>query len=222
MTEPRWTAGGWDAPALPAPLRVPMAVAAALAVLAVAVLAAGHYRDSGPDWFDAWLTPAMRDVGAPAFRLALVIDFAGEPGGSAILMAGVVLALLAAGRRRAAVVAVAGSGAAVTATTLLKPVVGRRIHEVYHAFPSGHTALATALALVVGLVLADRLRLGRPAGTLLALTAAVLAAAAMAWSEVVLDAHYPTDAVGGCCTAVALVAATAWLVDRTADALLNR
>jgi membrane-associated phospholipid phosphatase len=40
------------------------------------------------------------------------------------------------------------------------------------------------------------------------------AGAAMGWSEVVLSAHYPTDTLGGFCTALAVVPATARLIDR--------
>jgi membrane-associated phospholipid phosphatase len=120
---------------------------------------------------------------------------------------------------RAAVVAVAGSGVAVTITSLLKPIVGRPIHRDFLSYPSGHTALFTALAIVVTLVAADRLRTSAPTGTLLVLTAAAASGAAMAWAQVALGAHYPTDTVGGFCTAIAVIPATAWLVDRAADRL---
>jgi undecaprenyl-diphosphatase len=67
-----------------------------------------------------------------------------------------------------------------------------------------------------------RLGLGRTAGTSLVLTAALAVGAAMGWAQVGLGAHYPTDALGGWCTALAVVPATAWLVDRTADRLGER
>lgn len=35
----------------------------------------------------------------------------------------------------------------------------------------------------------------------------------MAWFQVALGTHYPTDTIGGFCTAMALVPATALLVD---------
>jgi undecaprenyl-diphosphatase len=37
-----------------------------------------------------------------------------------------------------------------------------------------------------------------------------------AWAQAGLTAHYATDTVGGWCTALAVVPATAWLIDRTA------
>jgi membrane-associated phospholipid phosphatase len=115
-----------------------------------------------------------------------------------------------------------GAGATVATTTLLKPVVGRTIHDGYLCYPSGHTALATALALVVALLAADALGVARPAGALPVLAVVTVTGAAMAWAEVALGAHYPTDTVGGFCTALAVVPATAWLVDEVARRRLNR
>jgi undecaprenyl-diphosphatase len=56
----------------------------------------------------------------------------------------------------------------------------------------------------------------------LVLAAGLVAGAIMGWAEVGLGAHYPTDALGGWCTALAVIPATAWLVDRTADRLGDR
>jgi len=72
------------------------------------------------------------------------------------------------------------------------------------------------LALVAALLVVDRLRAGRLPGLLIVLTGAGAAGAAMGWSQVVLDVHYLTDTLGGFCTAVAVVPATALLVDRLA------
>jgi membrane-associated phospholipid phosphatase len=117
------------------------------------------------------------------------------------------------------VLTVLGVVVTVAVTTALKPIVGRTIHGEFLSYPSGHTALATALALVIAFVLADRLALGRAAAMLLILGFALVAGAAMGWAEVGLGAHYPTDAVGGFCAALAAVPATAWLVDRVATRL---
>ncbi|MGW2546542.1 phosphatase PAP2 family protein, partial [Kitasatospora sp. NPDC001574] len=64
--------------------------------------------------------------------------------------------------------------------------------------------------------------LGRTAATLLVLAAALVAGAAMGWAQVALGAHYPTDALGGWCTALAVVPATAWAVDRVAEVALRK
>jgi undecaprenyl-diphosphatase len=125
-------------------------------------------------------------------------------------------------RPRAAVLTVAGVGLAVGTATLLKSLVGRTIHDGHLSYPSGHTAFLTALALVAALLVTGRLGLGRTAGMSLVLASALVAGAAMGWAEVVLGAHYPTDTLGGWCTALAVIPATAWLVDRTADSLVDR
>jgi membrane-associated phospholipid phosphatase len=72
---------------------------------------------------------------------------------------------------------------------------------------------------VIALVLTERLGLGRVAGLVLVLGLALVAGLAMGWAEVALGAHYPTDALGGFCAALAAVPATAWVLDRTAERL---
>lgn len=203
---------------LPASVRAglgPVAVLAALAVVVLGVLYAGHGR---PGTVDAWIQPPTADPVRPPLRhLALAADFLGEPVGAAALVVAAVAACLLLRRPRAAVFAVVGVGLAVGTTTLVKSPVGRTIHDGHLSYPSGHTAFLTALALVVALLATGRLGFGRTAGTSLVLGAALLAGAVMGWAQVALGAHYPTDVLGGWCTALALVPATAWLVDRAAD-----
>jgi undecaprenyl-diphosphatase len=73
------------------------------------------------------------------------------------------------------------------------------------------------MAIVIALLLADRLSMRQTAAMTLLVVLALAAAAAMAWSQVALGAHYETDTVGGFAAAVAVVPATAWLVDKVAD-----
>jgi membrane-associated phospholipid phosphatase len=102
-------------------------------------------------------------------------------------------------------------------TTGLKPVVDRTIHGDNLAFPSGHTASSVAIALVVALLLVELLRAGPVATFLLVAALPVAAGAVMALTQVAMDAHYPTDTVGGFCVAVAAAIASALLIDRAAD-----
>jgi undecaprenyl-diphosphatase len=209
---------------LPPSLRAwlgPIAALAALVVLALGVLYAGHRE---PGRVDRWLVRPTADSVRPPWRnVALATDFLGEPAGAAILVVVAVAACLLLRRPRAAVLVVAGAGLTVATTTLLKSLVGRTIHgDDNLSYPSGHTAFLTAFALVVALLATGRLGLGRTAGTLLVLAAALVAGAAMGWAQVALGAHYPTDVLGGWCTALAVTPATAWLVDRTADRLVDR
>ncbi|MFJ8027646.1 phosphatase PAP2 family protein [Streptomyces sp. NPDC096311] len=215
---------GRPAPAvLPPSLRVWLGLIAALAalvVVALGVLYAGH---SEPGGVDMWIQTAVDGVRSPWRQVALAMDFLGEPAGSATLIVAIVTGCLLLRRPRAAVLVVAGVGITVGTATLLKHLVGRTIHgDENLSYPSGHTAFFTALALVVALLATGRLGLGRTAGTSLVFAAALVAGAAMGWAQVALGAHYPTDVLGGWCTALVVIPATAWLVDRTADRLGDR
>jgi membrane-associated phospholipid phosphatase len=209
---------------LPPPLRPWLGTAAALAALVVVVLGILYAGHSEPGGLDTWVVRPTADSVRPPLRYAaLATDFLGEPAGAVILVAATVTACLLLRRPRAAVFAVAAVGMAVGTATLLKHLVGRTIHgDANLSYPSGHTAFLTALALVVALLATGRLSLGRTAGTSLVLAAALVAGAPMGWAQVALGAHYPTDVLGGWCTALAVTPATAWLTDRTADRLADR
>jgi membrane-associated phospholipid phosphatase len=209
-----------EAPAaLPAVVRAPLAMTAALATAVLVALGILHFHDSGLTGIDAAVLPSIDGVQPPWRYVALVFDFGGEPVGSTILVALIAVVCFVVHRVRAAVVTVLGVVVTVAVTTVVKPIVGRTIHGEFLSYPSGHTALATALALVIGLVVADRLGLGRVAAVVLVVGLALVAGVAMGWAEVALGAHYPTDAVGGFCAALAAVPATAWSVDRVAERL---
>ncbi|MGW3243556.1 phosphatase PAP2 family protein [Streptomyces sp. NPDC001070] len=209
-----------SAPAVLLPsLRLWLGLMAALAALAVLVLGVLYADDSKPGTVDARISAAVDGVRPPWRSVALATDFLGEPAGAATLVVATVTCCLLLRRPRAAVLAVAGAGMTVGTATLLKSLVGRTIHGGNLSYPSGHTAFATALALVVALLATGRLGLGRTAGTSLVLAAALVAGAAMGWAQVALGAHYPTDVLGGWCTALAVIPAAAWLVDRMADRL---
>ncbi|MBO8200009.1 phosphatase PAP2 family protein [Streptomyces smyrnaeus] len=204
---------------LPPSLRTWLGALAALAGLVVAVLGVLYAGQGRPGTVDERVWAAVDGV-APIWRhTALATDFLGEPAGAAALVVAAGTGCLLLRLPRAAVLIVVGTGLSVGTTTLLKHLVGRTIHgDGNLSYPSGHTAFLTALALAVALPATGRLGLGRTAGTSLVLAAALVAGGAMGWAQVALGAHYPTDALGGWCTALAVVPATAWLVDRAAEA----
>jgi membrane-associated phospholipid phosphatase len=199
--------------ALPARSAAPLAVVSSLAAVALVVLGFLFAGDASGAPVDVGIRAYLRSLDQPWHSIALVIDWTGEPVGYTVVLVTFVIVFLRKGNRRAAILAVAGTAAAVAVTTGLKPLVGRTINDGFLSFPSGHTATATAFALVATLA----------AGRLwLTAIVAVLAAAAMAWAQVLLNAHYPTDTFGGFCAALAIVPAVAWVVDKAVDRLEAR
>lgn len=211
-------------PVLPSPLRRWLGLLSALAALVVVVIGMQYAGHSEPGRVDRWFIDPTADSVRPPWRnVALATDFWGEPAGAALLVAAAVAGCLLLRHPRGAVLIVAGAALAVGTTTVVKSLVGRTIHgDDNLSYPSGHTAFATALAITVALLATGRLGLGRTAGLSLVLAAALVVGAAMGWAQVSLSAHYPTDVLGGWCTALAVVPVTAWLVDRTADRRADR
>jgi undecaprenyl-diphosphatase len=170
---------------------------------------------TGPVRFDRWAQSGVDASSAPwSYDVLLTVDGLGEPVGRTLLVVAVAGFCLAFRRTALALTAVVASALVVVVTSVLKQVVGRRIHEDSLSYPSGHTAALTALGLVLGLLLADLAGAGPLLGAAIALAGAVLGGALMAWSQIYLTAHYPTDTVGGAGTALVVVPATVLLVDR--------
>lgn len=169
--------------ALPPALRRPVGIMAGLAALVCALLAAHYSGDIAAGWLDRWAQTAVKSLLPRPGPGALLIDLVGAPLVTTVLAGLLAAACLALGRHRLAVVAVAGSGLTGVATTVLKPVIDRTIHGSNFSYPSGHTAAATVLALVVTLLAVDLLRAGGLPGLLLILAGTGAAGATMAWSQ---------------------------------------
>ena len=198
-------------PIVPHALRRPVAIVAILATLVVVTLALTVAGDSAPASFDRALQQEL-EISTPAeSRWALAVDFAGEPVGLAVLVALLVGVALLLRRPRVAVLVVLGTGLTISVTSALKPLVGRTIHDIYLSYPSGHTASATAVAMSAVMLVWHRL--SRGAALALLYGVAFVVGAAAAWAQSTLVAHYPSDTVGGWCTALAVVPATALLID---------
>jgi len=201
-----------DRPLLPGGLRPGAAVVTVIATAVVTVLAVRYAGDTAPGRVDGHLDRAVDALPTAGHGLARLLVLFGSPGLVAVAATGIALGCLLSGRPRGAVLAVAGPGLTGLITTLGKPLIDRTIGGGL-AFPSGHTGGATSLALVVALLLAASLRLGASGTAALAGACAVLVGGAVGTGMVMLGSHYPTDVVGGFCTAVAAVLAVALALD---------
>ncbi len=201
---------------LSAPLRWPagaLVLVAAIAVVVLGVRYAGQTTSSRTDDRLRLLVATWVPDPGRVFRF---VQMLGDPVPVVIAAGLLATACWASGRRRLAVLAVAGPGLAGVATSGLKPVFDRMIGGGL-AYPSGHTAAMTALAIVAALLLVDLIAAGPVAGLLLLGAVAIGAGTAMGLALTALEVHYPTDTVGGFGTAVAVVLGAALLVDRIAD-----
>jgi membrane-associated phospholipid phosphatase len=204
-------------PVVPTVLRRPLAVTATLVALAVAILAVLVSGSPVGLPLDVALHAAVAGEWGEPGPLALLVDSGGDPRAVALIVVLVAAVCLVLGRRRHAVLAVVAPVLTGLLTTGLKPVVGRTIHGDNLSYPSGHTASTVAIALVVALLLVDTVGAGPIAAVLLIASLPVTAGATMAITQVVLDAHYPTDTVGGFGTAFAAVITAALVIDRVGD-----
>lgn len=200
---------------VPAPMRRPVSVVAGVAALVFALLAARYGGTSAPGRIDSDLGRLIDPLGAaPRWLMAYTAVFGSPP---VVVLAAVVTAVvcLLLRRRRLAVLAIVGPGATGVATTLLKPALGRTIGDGF-AFPSGHTGGATAVGLVVALLLVGLVRPGRAGGMTMLTVGALVAGGCVGAAMVAENAHYPTDVIGGFCTAVVVVLVSAMVLDRVA------
>jgi len=199
-----------------------LGVTSVLAAITLVVLGFAYAGRSVGSAVDLGIRADLRQLQSPWRQIALVVDWTGEPVGAALLLATFVLVFLRIGNRRAALLTIVGPGVAVAVTMVMKPLVGSTINDGFLSFPSGHTATATSFALVAMLVVIGGRQFGAVTGLLLVIAMAVPAAAVMAWAQVLLNAHYPTDTFGGFCAAVAVVPAVAWTIDLVADRQVTR
>lgn len=204
-------------PALPTSIRPPLIVAALGCAAVTLLLGITYAGTSSASPLDDRIL-GFADGISDSIPLGLVFDAAGEPKGAISLIAVISLTCVALGRWRLALLTVAGQGLIGSMTNLVKPLFDRTIHGPFLSFPSGHTAGATAFALVIGLLVADLMRARPPLASAIALGTACSAGAVAAWAQTILGAHYATDTIGGVCFALALIVPLALLL----DALIER
>ena len=203
--------------AVPPILRRQVAVIAFAGILLVIVPAMVVAGETAPGGLDRRIESILSDQLPTSTTAALAVDWLGEPVGLALSIAAVATLCVISGRYRLALLAVAGTVLAGVSTAALKPIVDRRIYGEFLSYPSGHTAVLVALGFVLALLLIGRLGKGRFAALLIVIVGVVTAGTAMAWAQVVLGAHYPTDTLGGFGVALAVVPAVACLIDWAAE-----
>ncbi|MEU8222867.1 phosphatase PAP2 family protein [Kribbella sp. NPDC048915] len=186
-----------------------------LGLLLLVMPAVAVAGDARPVRFDRWVQSGVDASAAPwVYNLLLAVDGLGEPAGRLVLVVAAVSLCLVFRRTALALTLVVASGLVVVVSSVLKQLVGRRIHEGSLSYPSGHTAALTAVGFVLGLLVADLVEAGPLLGAAIALAGAALGGAVMAWSQIYLTAHYPTDTVGGLGTALVVVPASLLVIDR--------
>ena len=188
--------------------------AAVLGVLVTGLIAALVWHSRQLPGLDAWVEDRLGARTDLQFRLAGEV----ASGLRGITVLGVVAAAAGAWavlrRWNGVALALLAPAATLAAELLLKPLVARRAPEstTFH-YPSGHVAVATALA--VSLILLVRFAGSRPAVRLATVAATSLLVVAMALAVLIATAHLFSDVVGGVATGVAVTLAAAWLVDRS-------
>lgn len=199
---------------VPDPLRRPLVVLVLVAAVGFVVLAVSYAGTSTGGRVDTRVDALVDPLGAHHWLVEHAVEL-----GSPMWVAALALALstvcLLLSRWRLALLAVVGPGLTGACTTLLKPALGRTFDGGF-AFPSGHTAGATSIGLVVALLMISLIRPGRGGALALLTAGAVIVGGGVAAALVASNAHYPTDTIGGFCTAIVVVCGCALLVDRVA------
>lgn len=202
-------------PLIPASMR-PAASACAIGSLAVlSVLALLLEGTTAPGSVDSALARTATAWFGSIGSVLDVVDDAGDAGASVVLCAAIAAVLLAVGQRRLALLAMVGPAVAGAGVLVLKPVVARTLRGI-PSFPSGHVTGIAAVTLVLALVALHCGRPDRRASPVVAGMVVMLAAVLMGVAVVVGGVHWPSDVLGGLCTAVSGVLGTALLLDTVA------
>jgi undecaprenyl-diphosphatase len=182
--------------------------AVAFAVLSVYV---AHRR--GPTEIDKLLQPNVVDhvyhwqlVAAQRF-----LDY-GVPVSVTAITAAVAAWCWRLEQRRSAAIVVACPSVSVALTEILKHIIDRKEGAAL-GFPSGHASGASALAVVLALLLGS-LQLSRTARVLMWLVVASLGIG-VSLVIVLFQYHYATDVIGSWLLAIVVVLTVAFVFDRT-------
>ncbi len=208
----RGPANGREPSILPPELRRPATIAVLIAATLFLGLAVSYAGDDGSGRLDAAVAALTREYLAPFRGLFSLIQRLGAP--TLVGVACVALAVVCLWLRRPWLAALAASGPVLTglATIVLKPVIGRTRSGDF-AFPSGHAAGLSAIAVVLAVIVISfaGARVYRVA--VLAAAGALLAGTVIGFAVATRGGHYATDTIGSFCLAIVVVVGIALLID---------
>lgn len=193
---------------MPGPVRRPAAVVAGAGAILAVLLGLRYHDDSRAGRLDSW-TADLFSAGGHAGALSLVAD--AVPVVATALAAAMAIGCLRSRRWTFAAFALAGPLLTTVTVEVGKRLVDRTIHGDL-ALPSGHTAGATSVLVVLALLLLARSRHVAATGALL-LAGVALGAAAVGLTMVSIGAHYSTDTVAGFGTALAVTLGVGFALD---------
>ncbi len=175
------------------------------------LIVAGEVSEGGADAIDRQLLLALRTPGQPSDPLGpqwleeAVRDITALGGFTVLTLLTIVATLLLVfqARRREALIFAATVIAAQASSQLLKAFYGRErpalvAHGSYvysHSFPSGHSAMAAAVFLILATVVASVEPRRRTKALIYGV--AIVAVLGVGVSRVYLGVHWPTDVLGG-------------------------
>jgi membrane-associated phospholipid phosphatase len=185
----------------------------AIALLVVSSLGALVWHSDQLGWIDAW---AMREIpahshGYQGFVVASIVSDAVGPLVVMLAAAVVVLAWLRLRRRDAILLSLLAPPFTLAAKVLLKQLVARRVPGgATLMYPSGHLAMATAVAVTLVLVVRTADVGARIQRTLIILAA--LFVLTVAWARLAETVHSLSDVVGGVATGMVVPLSIALLL----------
>jgi hypothetical protein len=192
----------------------------AIASLAFAAMVVLGVRFSGmrrPGHFDNAIDSRIQaHLAGHPLLLQRLVNLA-NPGSAVAICALLCVLFLVTGRSRLAALTVAGPAlSGVLVDVVLKPVFDRRFAGAL-SYPSGHTAAAASIALVVVVAMVGPSRPAWPSVVRYAIaTVAAVAAAVVAAALIAMGYHYATDTIGGLLAAVSFVLGAALSIDALA------
>lgn len=194
-----------------------LAVIAAAAFGAMLVIGLRYSGTHGPGRLDRAIDSRIQHrFGDHSALLQRVVNLA-NPGSAVVICAVLSVLFFVVGRRRLAVLVVVGPAlSGVLVDVVLKPLFDRRLAGTL-SYPSGHTAAASSIALVVVVAMIGGSRVPWPAAARWLVAVCALAAAGVVAAALIAKGyHYTTDTFGGFLVAVTCVLAAALSIDAVA------